>query len=225
MVQKTSVRRWVAELLLIVVGILSAFGLESWWDQRSVSATETEALTQMLGEFQAAAMTLDNLVADHSQAIQALQRLDDLLAPGRVTPPRDSVAVAALPLWGQSYYLPSMPAYEELISSGSFLTLSSPELKRALTQYGLSLRRNADWEEYWRNSATSWWEPPLADRVPQGPEDYWLMPDSDELASDLAFRSLTRLVQQVNSELIEIRGAVGRDARTVAALIETRLGH
>ena len=222
--QKTSLRRWIAELLLIVVGILSAFGLESWWDQRSVREKETDSLMQMLGEFQAAAEALDALVVDHGRAIQELQQLDGLLASGRPPPPRDSVAVAAQPLWGQSYYLPSMPAYEEMISSGAFLTLSSPELNRALTRYGLSLRRNADWEEYWRGSAMSWWEPLLSDRVPQGPADYGLMPAPDELAGDLAFRAVTRLVRQVNSELSAIRGTIGDDARAVAALIETELG-
>lgn len=71
---------WLAELLVIMVGILAAFALENWGQQRAREREQLAILRSALGELKADLEDVAFNVRVHEQAVRSMDLLDARLA-------------------------------------------------------------------------------------------------------------------------------------------------
>ena len=211
-------RRDGLEVLLIILGILSAFSLEAWWERRGLEVLELDYLGAMSQEFSAAADTLDTLAARARWNARNLHLLDSLMSSGRRLAPADSIIEKAGALWYWQPYLMSMPAYDELRATIGINEVSDPGLRRALFEYEAVLRTHSDLEGYLVSAGVGYWEEILASRVPHptGGEQYrTLGVEPGDLARDLELRTLVLIRLDVEANLEGIREQLAAAAREV----------
>ncbi len=124
------------ETLIVVLGVFLGLQVNNWNEARSADRIETELRVALEQDF----VELETQLSDRIQILiilgEDVSKLLDMVRAG--VPPTDSEAVIAL-LNATSNIprLPSPPAsYVEANSAGRLSTLSDPELRRALSQYG-----------------------------------------------------------------------------------------
>jgi hypothetical protein len=227
--KEVRLRRLLGEVLLIVIGVLAAFALESAWNNRRDRQEERHRLTEMRSEFATSKVVLDSLAARHRDRATKIERLETLLAAAYDGMPRDSVLDLGQSLWEFNDYNPTMPAYEELLATSGLQAVHSDTLRRALFDYELALKRNTDWDEYIRSSSIASWEPFLARRMPYLEARVAtdplrrLLPDVMRLAADLEFRNLIAVRKWMEYGLSDRRDALESKVDRVIMLIDAEL--
>lgn len=205
------------EILLVFVGILAAFALESWWAGRSEHARELSYLEGMAGEFQTAEAELRELREGHQAEARRFEELHRLLRTGEGEAHPDSVLALANHLWTVSVYSPQMPVYQNLLETTGLSLIEDQELRRALTAYELVVDSNAQWDDYLvafdRDLLVATLGPRLpffADVFEDGDFGGELRPDIRDLAADMELRNIIairafgeRTLTQRRTELIE----------------------
>jgi hypothetical protein len=120
-------QRWAMELVVLVVGILAAFGLDAWWDAQKDAAREQELLTELLSELAEARVTVNSTASVHEVAAA---QLDDLLTHLRTVALDDRVQVPDTLL--------------SRLAAFNTLEISSGVLQSATASGELSLIRNRE---------------------------------------------------------------------------------
>jgi hypothetical protein len=122
----------VAEVAIVVLSILIAFGLDSWWDTRTAARWERIELESLRDEFAANLEHLAQVIRTHEESVVAVEAIRDFAADGSsdstVLFP-DSV-LAFLIEWRTSEI--TMGTLDALLASGDLGELRSPELRRRL---------------------------------------------------------------------------------------------
>jgi hypothetical protein len=142
--------RLLAEGFLIMIGILAAFSLDSWWDNRNDRRRELLRLREMRAEFAASRTLLDSLAALHRGRAAELDRFETMLSTGPSDVPTDTVLKLGQALWWFDNYTPTMPAYKELLATTGLQGVSNDSLRRALFEYESALEGNTDFDTYTR---------------------------------------------------------------------------
>ena len=133
----------VREVLILVAGILIAFGLESWRDGRVEQAAVRAELRSVQVELEENLPIIDRYIHWHDRSLTATEEMLGLLAPGRDVEVPDST------VWGVGFtpsYDPRRGALDALISSGRLALIEDPELRRALAAHGGALQDARDEE-------------------------------------------------------------------------------
>ncbi|NNF57966.1 MAG: hypothetical protein HKN04_06960, partial [Rhodothermaceae bacterium] len=127
--------RWFgAEYLIVVLGVLTAVGLNAWWQGRQDAAREQAYLHQLVDDLQETRTQLE-----HTERILALQgaSLGRLLRPYRSSsrPPGDSVLT-----WMGSFVFLQQPAFvtgtaTALVETGDLNLIRNDSLRTAITSY------------------------------------------------------------------------------------------
>lgn len=133
---RAKVRWFAAEYLIVVLGVLTAVGINAWWGARQDAAAEARALKRLAAES-------EEIVRYHRDRIErveaSLQRLESDVAVVV-----SDVATAFAPategggLWFVLQYpavTPPRSVYDEITGSGRFGDLSSVEVRSALSAY------------------------------------------------------------------------------------------
>jgi hypothetical protein len=223
------VRRLLGEGLFIVIGVLAAFALDSWWDSKKSRREELSRLREMRLEFAVSKAALDTLALHHHDRVKRIERLETLLVSADANSPRDSVLVLGQALWTFENYMPTMPAYEELLATTGLRAVRSDKLRRALVEYESVLKRNTDWDEYVRSSSIASWESLLGKHMPYLADGKLtdrlrrLLPDVSRIAADLEFRNLIGLRMQTERDLADHRAALASVVAQVIKLIDAEL--
>ena len=223
----SAVRRGVAELALIVVGVLVAFGLEAWWSGHSEARAISESLRAITVEFETADSVIGWLEAEHRENVEQFTALSRLLETGRLDLPEDSVLRLSVPLWTFKNFIPTMPAYAEFLAAGGLTHLDQENLSEALFGYELQLEANRDFDDYLRTSMVMSWEPILSSRIPFGdlaeniPEALRLMTAPQLLAADLEFRNLIEVRIHVEGQLLARRESLRPAVRDVLEILRS----
>jgi len=131
-------RRYAAELVVIVVGVLIALGIESLVSYRIDRSTEADYLLRLTADLRADsasfAFTLQGLQAKD----RALARLDSLLLSGEVV--RSDTTAFFWDLWVSSLFGTSVPTitrqtYDDLLATGRIELIRNSELRSRLASY------------------------------------------------------------------------------------------
>jgi hypothetical protein len=133
----------VREILVLVAGILIAFGLESWRDGRVERSEVRAELLSVRAELEENLPIIDGYIEWHERSLAATENMLELLAPGRDVEVPDST------VWGVGFtpsYDPRRGALDALISSGRLALVEDPELRRALAAHGGALQDARDEE-------------------------------------------------------------------------------
>jgi hypothetical protein len=129
-------RHPLVEGLAVLVGILIAFGLEAWWQDRSDEAAERTMLLALSSEVEDARAFFvsrdEALTADIDRADEIRRALSSEAA---LAIPDDSVNALAMGLGPISVVVPPRAALDDLISSGGIGRVRSARLRLAVAAY------------------------------------------------------------------------------------------
>jgi hypothetical protein len=124
--------RIVAEGTIIVVSILLAFWIDAWWSEQQTRAEESEAISQLVADFQTNANRLKIIRGVHEAALEAAYEI--LARAGMGGQPQSEASTAelvyvSLRAWT---YDPVLGGTNSLIQSGRLRILSNNALRVAL---------------------------------------------------------------------------------------------
>ena len=122
------------EGVIIVLSILAAFGLESWWQDRVEESALTLELQNVLDEFQGNLDEMEVWLAAHERAAEGAAALAELCINAEET----SVVVQDTLAMGALIYAsvdPSLGALRTLIASGRVAEVRDAELRVALASW------------------------------------------------------------------------------------------
>ena len=127
--------RWLgAEYLVIVLGVLTAVGINAWWGERQDRTNEQEYLRQLaadLRETEQAMDAMDRYMLPFERAPRRLAQAHFLTQP----PPRDSVIAWAAVAPVYETVGPVLGTAEALVSAGDLRLIQDDSLRVAITAY------------------------------------------------------------------------------------------
>jgi hypothetical protein len=167
--QSLSLKRAIAELVLIVLGVLIALAVNAWWTDREDAARQRAYLEQLLVDVRSNEQDVSRVIAQTRTANAALERLVSALDAARHLPPCDTLhqliratltysnvdlrsgTYAALMATGDIRLIRDNDLRAEIISSGSEVQGASARLEQwipLLWDTAEPLRRRLDY--LWR---------------------------------------------------------------------------
>jgi len=142
------VMRGLAEIGIVTVGILIAFALDAWWDDRAMTRQERVHLQALASDFQQNVDSLKRLVAlEHSVASSSYEVL--LRSQGREARSSESLSTLVGSVFNSARYEPVMGAYEALVNSAGLTLIQDDSLRAALAQFAARVRDQ--YTEHWSN--------------------------------------------------------------------------
>lgn len=127
------VRTSVREVVILVLGILIAFGLDSWWDGRTESAQRRADLAALRADFTSNRDQLADLVERQARISRSSNRLAEIAEGTGAS--ADSVRGLLGQVFSSGRFEPVMGAYQALVASGGFSRLRDAELRAALANF------------------------------------------------------------------------------------------
>jgi hypothetical protein len=137
--------RWRSAILegaAVLIGILLAFSIEAWWDLRTQRAEEASYIEAVRTELQANRdFIAENLDSLRAWTGESQGYLENVATAGRNASYED-VAEMVWETGPRDVRPLARSALDDLVSSGGFQILRSPELRRALARYQRALERD-----------------------------------------------------------------------------------
>ena len=137
----------VGQVLLIVVSVLVALGVDEWASDRDAHALEREYLGRLLREVEQNNQIVDRTARMHSSVLYHAQIVYPILADPTATVP-DTTAFLVSAYQASRSLFPSFvdDVYRELNSTGNLRLIRSPEVRDALLGYERQLGRQIPFE-------------------------------------------------------------------------------
>ena len=142
-------KRLIAELAVIVAGVLIALGVNSWWEQRQEDRRAEEYLEQLLVDFRETERGLKGAIAGDTKNFESASRVIDRAYRGRF-PPTDSLELPT----GYYFFRPLTGTFTALVQGGDLRLLDSDTLRFELVKY---LATMDDIEKVLRHTETMIW--------------------------------------------------------------------
>ncbi len=126
--------RFIAEFVVIVVGVLVALGVDAVWSDREEREIEALYLEQILGDLRVTEAALDTAVTEYRTALEG--SLAVVAAVNRVPPVwGDSTTALLLGSGSVPVFTAVMGTIDGLIEGGDLALLRSPVVRTALLRY------------------------------------------------------------------------------------------
>jgi len=148
---RRSLGSFLLELVAVVGGILIAFSLDAWWDDRAEARWEVTQLHALHDEFSRNLGEFEAIQLSHErQARHVLRMLAEVAGaePGTPMPFRDSV-LADLVGWRTTDV--SSGTLDALLASGRLTAMRNPDLRRMLAEWPAELHDGLEDEELARD--------------------------------------------------------------------------
>ena len=142
-------KRLIAELAVIVAGVLIALGADSWWEQRQERRQAEGYLQQLLVDFQETERHLQNAIAGDTKTFEFATRVVDRAFRGQF-PPTDSLELPT----GYHFFLPLTGTLTALVQGGDLRLLDGDTLRFELVAYSALID---DTETVLRHTETLIW--------------------------------------------------------------------
>ncbi len=123
-------KRLIAELAVIVAGVLIALGTDSWWEQRQERRQAEAYLRQLLVDFRETERQLQNAMAGDTEKFALANAVIDRAYRGQFPPP-DSLELPT----GYHYFLPVTGTLTALVQGGDLRLLAGDTLRFELVSY------------------------------------------------------------------------------------------
>lgn len=227
-----ALRRNLREMVVIVLSILIAFGIDANWDEYRDAQIERRVLGGLHDDFAANLSLIDEGTASHRRVVRAAQVI--LRATGPEARPYDGLKRdlgAANALWMTNVRTGALNA---VIASGQLALISDESLRQALASWPDQVADFQEEEEIGATQVFEWLHPFLRDRVPNRDIDIAVgflsdtapsafAPDYASLLQTLAFENIVELRMTV--AMITISEAEGLQVETnrILAAIEEQL--
>lgn len=142
--------KWaLAEIGVVTVGILIAFSLNAWWDNRSAAQQEQVHLRALASDFEQNVeelrrlVTLEESVAAHSLALLERARAEE-------QEPAQALEPLMAGVFNSARFEPVMGAYEGLVNGGGLSLIQDDVLRAALAYFAAQVRNR--YAESWSNT-------------------------------------------------------------------------
>jgi Family of unknown function (DUF6090) len=138
----------LGEIAIVTVGILIAFALNAWWENRATANREQVHLRALISDFERNVSALRSLIELEEDVMSSAQ---ELLTLARASGPSEKKSVFDLMnrVFNSSRYEPVMGAYEALINSGGLMLIRDESLRAALAEFAAQV--NNQYTEDWSN--------------------------------------------------------------------------
>lgn len=147
-------RRWKAvaralgEIAVVTAGILIAFALDAWWDNRATAEQEQVHLRALASDLQQNVAALKTLLESEEGVMSSSQELLRL-ARAQQPPATASLQELFASVFNSGRYEPVMGAYEALVNSGGLTLIRDESLRAALAEFAAKI--HGQYEETWSN--------------------------------------------------------------------------
>lgn len=143
-----AVTRALGEIGIVTIGILIAFSLEAWWDNRSEARQEQIHLRALASDFQQNISTLERLVELEESIASSSQRL---LARAQAREPDSTESLDELlsNVFNSARFEPVMGAYEALVNSAGLTLIRDDSLRASLAHFAAQV--SDQYAESWSN--------------------------------------------------------------------------
>jgi hypothetical protein len=134
------------EIAIVTAGILIAFALDTWWDNRATAEREQIHLRALVTDFEQNVAALQALI-ETEEDVMAKSR--ELLELTRMSPPIPTASLVELMngVFNSKRYEPVMGAYEALVNSGGLMLIRDEPLRAALAEF--AARVDGKYAESW----------------------------------------------------------------------------
>jgi hypothetical protein len=147
-------RRWkgvaraLGEIAIVTAGILIAFALDAWWDNRATAEREQIHLRALASDFQQNVELLRVLIRTEDDVISGSRALLEL-AEAKEAVEKKALVELMRRVFNSSRYDPVMGAYEALVNSGGLMLIRDEPLRAALAEF--AARVDGKYAEVWSN--------------------------------------------------------------------------
>ena len=142
---KESWARYLTETFVIVIGILGAFTIESWGENRKDNAEEQRLLVQLKEEYQQNLSQLNSKISIRNELINSAEVLLDII-DGKKSISQDSFDLYL----SRTLVTPTFdPVSNDLAVSGKLYILNNEELRIALSHWSSNVVDVIEEEEIW----------------------------------------------------------------------------
>jgi hypothetical protein len=132
----STLARFAAEFVVIVIGVLAALAADGWREDRIDLAAEAEFLARLRGDLQADTAELAETQRRIAMKYAVLTSLSqDRLDPDDVDPTRLAADLAAATTWTWNFQTVHDVTFQELRSSGNLNLIRDAELRAQLSSY------------------------------------------------------------------------------------------
>ena len=140
--------RALGEIAIVTAGILIAFALDAWWDNRVTAEREQIHLRALVSDFQQNVASLRRLIKTEDDIMSGSRALLEL---ARAEQPVEKPALVELMgrVFNSGRYQPVMGAYEALVNSGGLMLIRDESLRAALAEF--AARVDGKYAETWSN--------------------------------------------------------------------------
>jgi hypothetical protein len=137
----------IAEVSMIMLGILGALAVDSWWDERAERAAEVEYLQSLKADFEANREELKASLQKEHRIINTGKEIHSIIQSG-LTKIQQREIIEKL---GKFYWLhtwrPATGTYDEMMGSGHFSYIQSRGLRIKLSKYAKGLEEIRSFED------------------------------------------------------------------------------
>jgi hypothetical protein len=125
------------ELFIVVIGILIAFSLDSWWDGLELGERENRYLLSLEQDFRKNQADLERTIQVQSAVLESIQKLVLFGATATHIPDADSVGSLVTQVFRDTNvgFPPSLRTYQELLNTSSLQILKSDSLRTLLADF------------------------------------------------------------------------------------------
>lgn len=168
-----SLKRGALEMLVIVLSILLAFGLDAWWDSRERIAESGDLMADLLAEFEETAAELERSVLRNQEVVSAAEEVlrEIRSAPQAAEVPASTLAKLLLVPTTD----PRRGNLDALVASGDFGLVHPRRLRGSLADWPAALRDLQEEEHDARVFVQETLIPFLAESVNLPPVFEWRM--------------------------------------------------
>lgn len=188
------------ELVVVIVGVIIALGVDSWWEERQERQSERQHLVELEAEFTENIRRLDQTIHAIETNMSAARSLIGVLEDSRPRPDDEELMQLTWDAFGFPVYNPLFSAYDNLVSTGEIRLIRNDMLKRNLAAFRANFDslQNRDWVlDQWQSLIQPWVVDHLQlDWMPTEYRQQWRLPDPklrtdwDAVLADQRFRGI-----------------------------------
>jgi hypothetical protein len=124
----------IGEIILVVIGILIALGINNWNEENKKNVEKSEYLINLLAEFKTNQEELKTNIASHKFVKLKTKELSDLINPN----PKDIASNKLDTLMWAMAYIPEFKALNSMVSSEKLELVNDYELKNDIANLRLT---------------------------------------------------------------------------------------
>jgi hypothetical protein len=141
-------RQAIAEVSMIMLGILGALAVDSWWDERAERVAEVDYLQSLKADFEANREELNASIEVERRKIDIGKEIHSIIQSSLTKIQQREINEKLGKFYWVNRWEPATGTYDEMMGSGHFSYIQNRALRIKLSKYAKSLesiRLGEDW--------------------------------------------------------------------------------